>query len=110
MKHVFTWPRMWVAMEQPRACLTISCNVAGVTNGRRFLSWFKSQEHAPRMLPCGCTVCVLCANPLMQERKTGRWYTLNAAWLEKFGGETRNKEKEAAKIAQSLKGKRGSGF
>lgn len=87
-KHSFVWPRAWTANQAPHGCVAISRAFPGRIGGRRVLSWFTSQEHAPRILPCGCVVCVLCGNLLMWERPRrrgdgGHWWTFKADWLDR---------------------------
>jgi len=88
-KHTFRWPRAFLSKDMPVSCLTIACNFPCRTKGDRSkcLSWFTAQNHAARILPCGCAVCILCGNLLMFEhprRKTdkGRWTTMQPQWVE----------------------------
>jgi hypothetical protein len=80
-KHVFRWPGSWMVKDQPHGCVVISCEFPCRIERRKVLSWFRSQKHIPRTLPCGCTVCTLCSQLLAQDVKSGSWWTVQPDWL-----------------------------
>jgi hypothetical protein len=65
--------------DQPLGCVNISCGEPGKVG-----SWFMGQNHAPRILPCGCAVCILCGNLLMfdSRKKSMGFWVLKNDWLD----------------------------